>query len=117
MLAKENRLRLENDFKRVFEKGRFYQEGFLSMKVVFNSGEISRFGFIVSKKISKKAATRNKIKRRLRESVRLKFKNGLIKNGFDAVIFTRSEIIDKNFFEIDKVITILFKKARILRRL
>ena len=114
MLVKENRLRLKNDFKKVFKRGRFYQKDFLSMKVLSGESDVSRFGFIVSKKISKKAVVRNKIKRRLRESVRLKLKNGLIRNGFDAVILTRPEIVDKNFVEIDEVINKLFEKAKIL---
>ena len=115
MLAKENRLRLKNDFKKVFEKGKFYQERFLAVKILSNESDISRFGFIVSKKISKKAVVRNKIKRRLRESVRLKFKNGSIKNGFDAVILTRPQIIDKKFVEIDEVIGKLLEKAGALK--
>ena len=115
MLAKENRLRLKNDFKRVFEKGKFYQEGFLAVKILSNDSDVSRFGFIVSKKISKKAVVRNKIKRRLRESVRLKLKNGSIKNGFDAAVLARPEIIDKSFFEIDGAVGKLLEKAGVLK--
>ena len=114
MLAKENRLRLKNDFKRVFEKGKFCGDKFLAIKVFPNSSDVSRFGFIVSKKISKKAVVRNKVKRRLRESVRLRLKDGLIKGGFDAIILTRPEIADKKFVEIDEVVDRLLKKAGIL---
>jgi len=115
MLVKENRLRLKNDFKKVFEKGKFCRERFLAVKILFNENDVSRFGFIVSKKISKKAVVRNKIKRRLRESVRLKLKNGSIKNGFDAVILTRPQIIDKKFVEIDEVMNKLLEKAGVLK--
>ena len=115
MLVKENRLRLKNDFKRVFKKGKFCQEEFLAIKIAPNDSETSRFGFIVSKKISKKAVVRNKIKRRLRESVRLKLKDGLIKNGFDAVVITRPRIVDKSFFEIDGAVGKLLEKAGVLK--
>ncbi len=85
------------------------------MKIASNGKGVSRFGFIVSKKISKKAVVRNKVKRRLRESVRLKLKNGSIKNGFDAIILTRPPIVDKSFVEIDEVVSKLLGKAGALK--
>ena len=115
MLAKKFRLRLKNDFKKVFEQGKFCRERFLTIKILSNDSEIPRFGFIVSKKVSKKATVRNKVKRRLRESIRLKIKNGLIKGGFDAIILTRPEIAERNFAEIDETINKLLEKARVLK--
>jgi len=115
MLARKFRLRLKNDFKKVFELGKFYPEKFLAIKILSNGSDVPRFGFIVSKKVSKKATVRNKVKRRLRESVRLKIKSGLIKDGFDAIVLTRPETAAKNFAEIDEAMNKLLKKARVLK--
>ena len=84
MLPKENRLKKKKDFEEVFEKGKGYKEDFVYLKIRKNKLKLSRFGFIVSKKFSKKAVVRNKIKRKLRESIRTKLPR--IKKGIDGVI-------------------------------
>jgi ribonuclease P protein component len=70
MLLKENRLKKKKDFERVFSQGRNLKGDFLFFKTINNKLEDNRIGFIVSKKVSKKAVERNKIKRRLREILR-----------------------------------------------
>ena len=72
MLPKQYRLQKDKDFKRVFLKGKFFGGRILSLKLIENSLELSRFGFIVGLKISKKATLRSQIKRKLRESIRAK---------------------------------------------
>jgi ribonuclease P protein component len=51
----------------------------------------SRFGFIVSTKISKKAVVRNKIKRIIAESIRKRLPN--IKKGQDIVFLIKPNVI------------------------
>ncbi len=77
MLGKENRLRRKKDFEEIFKKGRSFKESFLVLKILKNNLKVSRFGFVVSQKVSKKAVVRNKIKRRLREIVGLNIKKNL----------------------------------------
>lgn len=58
---------------------------------------ISRFAFVVSNKISKRATTRNKIRRYLQESIRellAKFSSG------DYIFYIKKGILDKNLKEI-----------------
>lgn len=112
MLSKRYCLKKENDFKSIFKNGKPCNGNLLFLKFKKNNLQISRFGFIVSKKISKKATTRNKIKRRLREIVRKNLDN--IKQGFDIVIWTKEEILDKNYQEIEKGMKELLKKANLL---
>lgn len=112
MLPKKYRLKQKKDFNLVHKKGRFYSDKFLAIKLIKNNLEYSRFGFLVSLKISKKATKRNKVKRRLREVVRLKLKE--IKPGFDIIFLTRPEIVEKNFSEINEGVTKVLKKARLL---
>jgi len=108
MLPKPHRLIHDQDFKRVFRLGESFYIGQLRVKILKNNLTISRFGFIVSNKISKRAVVRNKIKRRLREIVRQKLP--VLKTGYDCVIITRSGVEDLNYQEMqDKLEQILLK--------
>ncbi len=111
MLPKANRLKKNKDFERVFRVGEGYKEDFLFLKIRENNLETSRFGFVVSKKFSKKALIRNRIKRQLREIVKLKLSK--IKKGIDGVILVRPGLRDKDFWELEEVINKLFKKAKL----
>jgi ribonuclease P protein component len=111
MLSKKNRLIREKDFNKIHKFGKFYGEVFLAIKILENNSDISRFGFLVGTKISKKAVKRNLVKRRLRESVRLKLDQ--IKPGYDVVFLTKPEIVEKSYDEIDKTVENVFKKSNL----
>ncbi len=111
MLSKINRLKKKKDFERVSKKGRSFKEDFLVLKIVSNNLKISRLGFVVSQKVSKQASQRNKIKRRLRELVRLKLPK--LKKGIDGVLIACPGLGTKDLWEMEKSINELFKKAKI----
>ncbi|MCK5466404.1 ribonuclease P protein component [Candidatus Parcubacteria bacterium] len=113
MLKKELRIRKQKDFDNIFSKGAYFSEKFLALKVVKNDLEISRFGFIVSNKISKKAVERNRIKRLLRETVRLK--QNKIKSGFDAIFIFRGKEVEKSFEDVDAIVEKLLKRSGLLK--
>ena len=69
MLPKTNRLTKKKDFENVFKKGKGIKGDFLILRFVGNKTKTCRFGIVVSKKISKKATVRNKIKRRIRAAI------------------------------------------------
>ena len=100
MLPAINRLKSDKDFKNIFKSGRTLENQFLRVKFLKNHKNISRFGFIVSTKISKRANIRNTLKRRLRAIVISLIKD--FKTGFDIVIWpkTASTTLDyKDLFE------------------
>ncbi len=109
MLPKQRRLTKTRDFENVHHKGKFIGEKFLGIKFLRNNLSVSRFGFLVGLKISKKSTKRNQVKRRLRESIRLKLKQ--IKSGFDIIVFTKPGITEKTYQEIDKVVERVFEKS------
>ena len=84
MLPKQNRLKKDGDFEKVFQKGRGFKKGLFYVKIVSNDFSESRFGIIVSKKSFKKAVARNKAKRAIREF--LKREAGKMKKGVDCAI-------------------------------
>jgi len=73
------------------------------LKVSENGLRVSRFGFVVSKKVDKRAVVRNKIKRILRSFVQENLKN--IRPGFDF-LFVSKKVIEKKELKTEEV----FKK-------
>lgn len=67
MLKKENRGLSNSEIKFLLEKGRIVQTPLFGFRFVMDSG--SQLGWIVSKKISKKAVERNRIKRKLTQAI------------------------------------------------
>lgn len=86
-------LKKKKDFNKAY-KGKTIAGKLIFLKAQKNNLDVSRFGFVVSSKISKKAVIRNKIKRRLREVVKD------FKKGFDIIIIVKPEIINKTYQEI-----------------
>jgi len=113
MLPKVNRLKKKKDFDRVFKEGKRFKEDCLIFAVAKNNFKNSRFGFVVGKAVSKKTALRNKIKRRLRELAKIKLKK--IKNGRDGVLIAYPGLETQDFWEIEKTMDQIFKRAKILK--
>ncbi len=108
MLPKENRLKKEKDIERVIQKGRGLKEDFLILKAVKNNLNKTRFGFVVSKKVSPKATTRNKIKRRI--SGLVKSKMNKLEKGIDVMLIALPGLETKDFWEIEETLNKLLRK-------
>jgi len=89
-LNKKNRLKKKRDFEDVFKKGKAVKGSFLFIKYKKNELGVSRFGFIVSAKVARKAVDRNRIRRILSEAVR-----GIIDvlGSYDIVVFSTGKIM------------------------
>lgn len=109
MLPFKNRLKKEKDFQQVFNKGRFINSDLISVRFLGNSTDDTRVGFIVSKKVSKKAVLRNRVKRKLREVMRANMEK--IKGGFDIIITAKSIELE----EIDKTLEELLKRSNLIK--
>ena len=113
MLPKKNRLKKRKDFELVFRKGKGFKEDFLVLKKNKNNLNQSRFGFIVGRRVSKKATIRNKIRRRLSSLVQEKLAK--IKNGFDIILIAQPGLENKNFAQIERIIDRLFQGAKVIK--
>ncbi len=109
MFSKKSRIKKKKDFDKIFKRGRFFREDFLTLIVLSNNLKNSRFGFVVSKKFSKKAVLRNRIKRQLRGLIRAKLKK--LANGIDFLIIVSPTTKVKDFWEIEGLINKLFEKS------
>lgn len=67
------------------------QTPYFSFKAKFNNLDYNRFGFVVSKKIDKRAVVRNKIKRVLRECV-----SDFLQGGTDIILVAKPRIKDQD---------------------
>ncbi|MBI4653062.1 ribonuclease P protein component [Candidatus Kuenenbacteria bacterium] len=112
MLPKQYRLNKDKDFKSIFQKGRNFFIKEFGIKVLRNNLEVSRFGFIVSNKVAKKANKRNLIKRRMREIIRKNLPN--MKIGADVIIMARPEIKNLKFSVLKEKIEQALWQIRIL---
>ena len=93
----------------VYSNGRSWSSDLIVLRAMPNGLPISRSGLSVSKKVGK-AVVRNKVKRRLREIVRL----NAIKPGWDIVLIARSRSSIATYAEMQKAVLTLFNRARIL---
>ena len=116
MLKKENRLKARKAFSATYNNKNVVSDNLIVLyagKIKDDKNCPTRVGFVVSKKIYKRAVIRNKIKRLLRENIRLIIKYEKFKplNNYQSLIFiAKEEIIGKNFTQIEKSILILLNK-------
>lgn len=92
MIAKKFRFHGYGSLKFVYSKGCGVRSRYLAMKYVKNTRrEDSRLAIVVSKKVTKKAPVRNRIRRRLYEAMRQQW--AMITPGHDMVITVFDERI------------------------
>lgn len=99
-------------FQRVRAIGKSQAHPLLVLVAAPNKIEVTRCGFSVGKRMGK-AHTRNRIKRMLREAVRVRHAG--IKPGYDLVWIARTALTDQtDFWEIDRTVESLLRRARLL---
>lgn len=94
MLKKINRLP-----KGSFKGNILISSPFYLLKIAKNGKPFSRFGFVVSKKVSKKAVERNRIKRELRSFIHERLPKTV--SGFDFLFISKKPIEDNKDLEND----------------
>jgi ribonuclease P protein component len=112
MLATVNR-----DFEKVKKEGTLYQSDNFGVSVLDRGDDgYTRFGIIVSNKISKLSTQRNRIKRAFRDGLRYNLNR--IKKGYDVVFLAKPSlermIVDDIMKEIDAFIrdSVLIKSEK-----
>jgi len=112
LLSKTNRITKKRDFDRIFKKGTGFKEGSLFLKITAGASNMSRFAFIVGKKVSNKATVRNKIRRQLRKLMMDRIRK--INKKVDGVFVALSGSGKTSFAEMEKAFDKLLKKTKII---
>lgn len=113
MLPKEYRLKKRSAFAATYRTGKtFHKNGITLFVGKEKNNELpTKVGFVVSKKVHKRAVKRNRMKRLMRESYRLLIKNGIVKDKYLSIIFVgSSKLLNSGFIEIDAAIKELVNK-------
>jgi len=109
MVKKDQRLRKNVQFSAVYERGRTWFNNLIVIKVLPNGLSCSRYGFVTSKQLGN-AVTRNRVRRLLREVVKLT----LVKPGWDVVIIARKRAAVASHFSLGAAVSGLLGGAQIL---
>ena len=88
-------------FQQVYREGQSFVHSLMILRALTNDLPHSRFGFVVSKRIGK-AVVRNRIKRRMREAMRLRVKQ--VSPGWDVVLVARAPIVEASFWRIGEAL-------------
>jgi len=105
-MRREERLTRSRDFARVYEQGKSCANKLLVMRTSASGRELSRVGFSVSKRVGN-AVVRNRVKRMLREAVRLSD----WKTGWDVVFIARAGTAVADFHEIGQAVDDLAQRS------
>jgi ribonuclease P protein component len=109
-MHRKYRLRASADFQRIRREGCTVVQRLLVLAKLPNDLEHSRFGFAVGRRIGE-AVVRNRIKRRMRESVRVRIQQGEIVPGWDVVLIARHPIKSATFHQVDEAIGLVLCQA------
>jgi ribonuclease P protein component len=115
MLPRVSRLKRSRDFQAVYKRRLSWASPHLALYVRPHSPretQATRLGFVISKKIAKRAHDRNRLKRRLREICRLQLLP-LIRQPIDALFVARTSAAEAGFPELAAEVANLARQAGI----
>ena len=108
-MQRRHRLTGNKRFSQLYHEGSSMANNLLVVRVLSNGLDHSRFGFVVSKRIGK-AIIRNKVRRRLREVIRL----APVKAGWDAVFIARRGAEKANYQQLKQATNNLLRRSHLL---
>ena len=89
-MDRAHRLRKGPEFERTYREGTVTSGPLVVLRLVSNDMGLTRWGFAVGKRVSKRSVVRNRIRRRLREAARTL----AVREGYDVVVTARTGSID-----------------------
>jgi ribonuclease P protein component len=106
------RLRKSSEFQRVRQQGRSITSRLLILAWTANDVAQLHIGFVVSKRISKRAVERNYLKRLLSEALRPVLPELI--PGWDIVLSARKDMLTADLRTLEQDIAVLLRRARLL---
>jgi ribonuclease P protein component len=96
-------------YTKVYNEGSSRSDSLLVMKSLPNALELSRYGISVSKRVGK-AVVRNRVKRLLREILRLT----PLKPGWDIIFIARNPTAAASYVQIEGSVKSLLARSRLM---
>lgn len=123
MLPKHFRLTYDRDFDTLWKEGKFVNGALVTMKYwkidsakyprrAYAADDL-RIAFVVGLKVSKRAVDRNRLKRQMREAVRLMLKDSRVKRGYLMAFVAKSGMVGKEYREIEEEMIRVLKRAQL----
>ena len=109
-MKRRYRVHTDKRFQEIRRQGRSYANQLLVLCALPNDLPYSRFGFTVNSRIGN-AVQRNRIKRRLREIMRLQ--QDTLQSGWDIVLIARQPIRSADYHEMETACARLLRRAQL----
>jgi ribonuclease P protein component len=106
----EHRLTKPEQYTLVYNTGSSAADRFLVLKAVSNGLETSRFGISVSKRVGN-AVIRNRVKRLLREILRL----SPLLAGWDLIVIARGPAAESDYHQLEKSASALLARLKMVK--
>lgn len=113
MLARRYRLRSSRDISRVFRRGQYAVHGPFFIKSCPNYLSDTRIVIVVSKKVSKKAVVRNRIRRQVSGYFEGIWKT--VMPGYDIVITVREDVSEHTSSRREADIVAVLRRNNLLK--
>jgi ribonuclease P protein component len=136
MYPQENRLKKIKDFDLIVKYGHWINGSLLLIKIlkltdvksedlpkIIKNGSLKelknwqnqlKIATAVGLKINKSAVKRNRLKRQIREIMRLILKDNRLQNGYYILIQPKKECLEEDYAKISQELELLLKKGKIL---
>ena len=109
VVREEQYLTKTEQYALVYNKGNSWVSNLVVMKALPNGLSLSRYGFSVSRRVGK-AVVRNRVKRLLREVLRLT----PLLPGWDIIFIARPLAASADYTNLEKSVKGLLRRARVL---
>ncbi len=109
-MLKKDVLRNNNDFSKVFNKGKSTASKTMVVFFIKNELKYNRIAFIASKKVGN-SVKRNKARRLMKEAFREN--KDQLKKGYDIIFIARNNIIEAKYDDLRKSIKYMLKKVKL----
>ena len=112
MLSKNYRFHSRGGVRYVYQHGKTVRKPQMSLVFVENSRGFTRVSVVVSKKVAKLAVTRNRIRRRIYEAIRINFEYLPKRTDYIFVVYSK-KVLELSFSQLEKLLGELVEESKV----